>query len=241
MPTATQKTRQTTRPAPLAVRGLFSANGSAADVAPAPMPEGTGDLPWPAFAKAVIAYNSGTKKTAAIVGFCGLLAMLVLWTMLPLNQLAAAALVVAGGCVFVAVALCKRAAVKPVLILRLDSDGGAYLDLTEWWRNVEAGFPDAWKWPYRGGRLLFLDALDPAGVVPIDPWAAAVPAGEGAPSPTDIAMAVLESKALAEALRVESGMAEIVKAALYIALAGGGVLAMYLAGQRGLEILGYGA
>ena len=72
---------------------------------------------------------------------------------------------------------------------------------------------------------------------PVNPWLAAMPEGKDAPGPADVAQAGHEAKAIEDTLRLESGMSEIVKVGLYMALIGACVFAIWLAADKALVIL----
>jgi len=226
---------------PVPAAGLFSDDGreEAGDLLRS-LPEGTAELPWPEFAWKAVTYNTATKQTSGAVGFLALCVTVASVSFLPWNLVLGVGVIAALAGGIGAVSLAKRQAVRPVILVRRNEHGGAYIDFEEWWRDDEADFPDLWRWPYQGGRILFLDALGEGNVQPVNPWAYPMPAGKGAISPQDVSQAAFEAQALRETLKVEGGMSELVKTGFMLLFSGGCMLAVYLAGQQIVKILGFG-
>ena len=169
--------------------------------------------------------------------FAAAVAVLIAAQVLPGALVPAAALLILAGAGIVAGLMAKGQAVTPVLLVRRDQEGAAYVDREQWWKHDESEFPDAWRWPCRGGRILFLDNLDGETVLPLNPWLAPMPAGAGAPAPADVSQAQLEAKALETTMKIRAGMQEAFKVAILAAFGLGGLIAVYMAGQQALEML----
>jgi len=164
--------------------------------------------------------------------------VLIVAQILPVVLMPVAALLILAGAGIAAGLMAKGQAVTPVLLVRRDQEGAAYVDREQWWKHDESEFPDAWRWPCKGDRILFLDNLDGETVLPLNPWLAPMPAGSGAPAPADVSQAQLEAKALETTMKIRTGMQEAFKVAILAAFGLGGLIAVYMAGQQALEMLG---
>ncbi len=133
----------------------------------------------------------------------------------------------------------------PVVVYRVDSSGEPCEDIQSWWNTDVMTWPDAFKFDFNGNRILFIDALDPADVKPFDPWIAPPPGrdenGKLPITGTRVASVRSQSKAVTRISKFRPPTrGQQIQQGLMVAVIGGSLIAMFMAGDRVSMIMGFG-
>ncbi len=131
------------------------------------------------------------------------------------------------------------------VVYRVDSSGKPCEDIQSWWNDDVMTWPDAFKFDFNGKRILFIDALDLNDLKPFDPWIALPPGrddkGKLAITGTRVASVRSQAKAVTRISKfrpVTTG--QQIQQGLMVAVIGGALIAMFMAGDRVSVMMGFG-